>query len=95
MDQNLLIGYITYLLIFFLSTTSPLFIFFKTRLMKEICVLISLVLSIGLINLYFHIGGKMNLGSTAFLGEFYEIFWVIPPIVTYFSCLSLKKGHNN
>jgi hypothetical protein len=91
MNQRYFIGFIAYLAIFLFSSAIPIVIFAKTRLQKEVCTLISLGLTVGLINLYFFIGAKMQLPSTAFLNEFHEIFWIIPPFFVYLSCFFIQR----
>lgn len=91
MDEGLIIGFVGYLLIFLLATGIPVYIFIKAQLLKELCALLSIVLSVGLINLYFFISSKLRLISTIVLNEFHEVFWVIPPIVVYLYCLYLQR----
>jgi hypothetical protein len=90
MDKSLLVSYGKYLLIFILATGIPVYIFIKARLLKEVCALFSIIISIALINLNFHFMS----GSRSFpppLSEFHEILWILPPIIVYVSCSYIHK----
>jgi hypothetical protein len=91
MDKGLLIGLVSYLLIFIFATGMPVYIFIKARLLKELCALFSLILSVVLINLHFFVLSRLQLVSAPFLSEFHEVFWLIPPIVVYFCCFFIQR----
>jgi hypothetical protein len=91
MNKSLFVVYTSNLLIFLFSSGIPIYIFVKTRLMKELCALISIGLSIGLINLYFFIGSKMHLASNTSLNEFHEVLWIITPTIVYLCCIYIQR----
>ncbi len=70
--------YFIYLLIFLIASIIPILLFIKFRLYLIVCVLISLVLTILIMNIYFF--SPLPQGKT---GEFYEIFWPLPPIFVF------------
>ena len=86
MNRGLLIGLIGYIVIFVISCGIPIYLFNKMRLVKIVCVLIAVVLSVGLINVYFLIWSRMGSAFHPLLNEFQEVFWLIPPIIVYLSC---------
>ena len=91
MDHGLLIDGLAYLIIFFLATTVSWYIFYKSKLILIFCILINVSITVLLINIYFFIAYKFELPSHKFFNEFYEIFWLLPPLVTYIFC-KLKYG---
>lgn len=92
MHKVLLIKCISYLLIFILSSGMPIYIFIKTRCIRWLSVLISLVLSVGGINIFFHIWSTLHLPPTLYFNELHETFWIIPPLFVYCYCLYLEKS---
>ena len=70
--------YLIYLLIFLIASIIPILLFIKFRIYLIACILISLILTILVINIYFH--SSLPQGKT---GEFYEIFWITPPIFVF------------
>lgn len=80
-----------YLLIFLISSTIPIYAFFKSKVtLPWLCCLISFGLTIVLFNIYSV--SPLLKGKT---GEFYEVFWLIPPIFVWivtFSIAQIKKN---
>ncbi len=91
MEKGLIVGFVGYLLIFIFATSIPVYVFLKARLVKEICALFSLILSVGLINLHGFVLSSLRSVSHPSLSEFYEVFWIIPPVVVYVSCVYVER----
>ena len=70
--------YLIFLLIFLIASIIPLFLYIKYKLFLILCLLISLVLTILVMNIYFF--SPFVQGKT---GEFYEVFWPLPPIFVF------------
>lgn len=87
-DKDLFIEIIVYILIFLISSTIPIYLFKKFRIEPIVCGLISLGLTILFINAYSFSPLPISGGRT---GEFYGIFWVMPPIFVIIITTYLPK----
>lgn len=77
---------LVFILIFVLSSAIPIYIFKRFNIDSYLCVLISLILAVLLFNLY--AAAPLPKGKT---GEFYEIFWIMPPVFVFLVILFLSK----
>lgn len=83
---SFLVMSLSYFVIFLLSTLIPIFIYRKTKWWHIGVSLISLFLTICLINLYFYVGYYFRWPTHPAFHEFHEVFWIIPPIIVYLYC---------
>ena len=77
---------LTYLLIFIISSIFPIYLLRRFKLYAFICILISLVSTIVLMNLYF-----LSPLPKGRFGEVYEVFWLVPALFVLIVNIYLSK----
>lgn len=92
---SFLLSSLSYLIIFLLSTSVPILIYRKTNWWCVGISFISVLLTILFINIYSHVGYYFRWPIHPAFQEFYEVFWLIPPIVVYFYCRFLERKKND
>jgi hypothetical protein len=96
-DTSLILEILVFVIIFIISSIVPIYLHMKFRFRIWICSLISLGLTLltmnGLALLFMNLDFNFLPISKSKTGEFYEIFWLIPPafvgVVTFY--LSKRK----
>ena len=84
--QDMIVELLIFFIIFFFASTISIFIFSKFKLNVYASVIICLVLTILFMNLFFI--SPLPKGKT---GEFYEIFWLFPPVFVLVICKILDR----
>ena len=85
-DKGFLLESISYFIIFVISTLVPIYIHKKKEWPPYVSSLMSILLTLFLINVFFQIGFYFHWPTHPAFQEFYEVFWLIPPIVVYLYC---------
>ena len=85
MDQGFVVDFTASSLIFFAGSIIPVTLFMK---FKRLIILVGLVpfvsflLTILLINIYFHVSAGFDWPMSDSFNEFHELFWILPPVVS-------------
>jgi hypothetical protein len=74
-EKGLIIEMSVYMVVFAVSSGIPIFFLIRFGLNRWVCVAMALIITLFLINL-----GSFTLDlGTSKTGEFYEVFWLVPP----------------
>jgi hypothetical protein len=82
---------IIYLSMVFFSIFIPIYIFKRTRILKELSAILGMFLFIGLVNTYSILGTRLKLPQHSFFYEAHEVLWVLVPVVIYIICIYMEK----
>ncbi len=77
---------LNYFIIFLIASMLPILLFYKFKINIYVCTLICFILTIIFINISFILLFSKNKAS-----EFYEIFWIIPPVFVFIVCKFFVK----
>lgn len=92
-NTGLVFDIIGYSVVLFISIYVPYIIYKKTSIIRAIASVISIFLTILLINLLFFLSAKFNVKTHPFFYEFHEVIWILPPIIVFFLCKEGRKLH--
>ncbi len=83
---------IVYLAIVAVSIFLPVYIFKRTRMLKEVTAILSMILFIGLFNFWLWLGlDPVSLRQLPPLNEAHGVLWLIVPIAVYIVCWHSEK----
>jgi hypothetical protein len=82
---------IIYLSMVFFSIFIPIYIFKRTRILKELSAIWGMFLFIGLVNMYSIFGARLKLPHHSLFYEVHEGLWALVPIVIYIICIHMEK----
>ena len=91
MINGFLFDTLSYSLNLGLSVLIPYLLFKHYKWGKWKCVSFSLIICIIILNFYLFLISELKLPITEFYNEFYEGFWLIPPIITFLIIIYVKK----
>jgi hypothetical protein len=93
MDKRIIVDCLSYFLIFLISSGVPIYLFHRNKLNKILGSIISVVLTLILVNVNFYLIHKLHATLSPYFSEFHEIFWIIPPLFVFAYCLYSEKKH--
>ena len=94
MDRTLIQTAVSYIAILLVSISIPTFIFIKWRLPVIAAVLLSLILNVVLVNLYFQVVHPLGLTIHPFFDEAHEVSWLASAIITALTCKIMRGAQS-
>ncbi len=90
-DKKMMIAIASYLAVFAVSSGIPIFLYSRGKLARLWSVIISIPISVVLINVYFFLVSRYDLASPDVLHELHEVFWLIPPVFVLCACAFIRR----